>query len=986
MAVPTLPDDKKREETLNPGQKDYDRRFNDIVQAEEQGTFDDIADNYDKTADSSQSDRNINKLSERESEGDKVANDPNTIKSTYSGKKTKKSIRGTALTFVKKRGALVGILAALGVSGGLLAGFFGPASMLINLAENATLTNDSSSTALQHRFMKVFGFSIAESDPVCVNNTKNIKCKMGKISNSALTQLEKKGVTPYFDNDTDNDNRKKTGYPSKNPTGYTIDLKDGSEPKNIAAKDLTGFLAKNPKVAAKILGVGGAINLRLRAWSGKHIGEKLYKPMGIDRNGGLADGSNKNLTPTERLAEITKKLREKIPGSDNITKTTENIEGKIRGHLSKAGKGGTAYVTAVAGCIGIKAPSFIAAGVAAVQLAQVMPVGMETILSPGSKAKASGVDVANSVTADDIDNIGTLLTNKTPRESDGKMSSALDSPILQASIGVNKSKPAVSKDYTPGYSVLTNPATKATKYVEDKTAPACNAIMSTAAMYTAMALSTTATIALSSTVIGGVIKVIAETAASYAITEVVTAVASEGAKAFIVDVAKNDKIKTAKGEALGDVIGISMASMFSAGGMARNLPVLKESELADFQTARLENEAFEREMDIASLHPLDISSKYTFLGSIVNNAQLAVLTSGSYNGNILSALPGLINFSKSSLSVNTGAASFSNEYCGYAKDFGLTTEDPANTPAINMAGLPCTGLTSTQINMSTEEAIDLVTDPKKGWIDESKSYQDTDTIQDMVTNGYIVADTPLSDFINSCSSAETGDYIFSSAGCTVLESGIDGVSSRSLEAMSVFLLDYQEHQMINGTDSGEPTDDPTVAAGTTDKKALAQKILDKNKIQYLANAKPLLESYADGSVDPNSEPCGVNINVLRMIDAVTDKHNITISSLNRHCINRITGSGPSSRHYNGNGSAFDISSIDGTPTNGRNSGALSVISIVMPILSEAAAIGGKQSNIGQINCGSTPALAAGVQAINDSCNHLHLDVPPQSDPSLKFTP
>ncbi len=960
-----------------------DDQSQELLDAEQQGNVDNLPPNVTPMD-----------MYRRESEGDKVAGDSNAIVSKFTGKKRDQTRAQRVFKFAKKRGGIVGLIAVFGVTGGLLAGFFGPASMLINLAENATLKNDSSSSALQHRFMKVLGFTAADSDTFCVNNTKNLKCRMGAISNSALNKLEKKGVVPYFDNDADNDNRKRTGYPTKNPSGYTIDLKDGNAPRNIAAKDLTGFLANNPKVAAKVLGVGGAFNIRMKAWTGKHITQKLYKKFNLDRSGRLGDGSNKRLTPVERLAEITKNLSEKIPGAERISTVIDTIETKIRGHLGKAGKGGPAYLGAVAGCIGIKAPSFIAAGIAGIQLAQIMPVGMETVLATGYRLKASGVDTANSMTQENTDNIGTLVTNKTPRESDGKMTSALDSPILLAAIGVNKNKPAISKNYTPGYSILTNPAMKAAKYTEDATAPACNAIMSPAAMYTAMAVDSAVTIGLSSTVIGGVLKVIGGVIVSAVVTEVAVdiakTIAGDAAKAVVTDLAQNDRIDTAKGEALGDVIGISMASMFSAGGMARNLPVLKESELAGFETARLENEAFEKQMAVASLSPFDTSSKYTFLGSIVNNAQLAVLTSGSYNGNILSTLPGLMNFSRSALSTPTvGAAEFSNEYCSYAEEFGLVTENKDATPAINMSGLPCTGLTSSQLNMSTEEAIDLVS--KEGWLDETKPYEDTDTVQDMLTKGYIKADTPLSEFIDSCSNAETGDYIFSSAGCTVLESGssedIPALQDpRSLEAMSVFLLDYQSHQIINGNDDGEPADGPTAASGTTDKKALSQKILDKNKIDFGPNAKPLLESYADGSVDPNNEPCGVNINVLRMIDAVTDKHRITMSSLNRQCINRLTASGPSSRHYNGNGSAFDISHIDGVATNGRNTGALSVIEIVMPILSEAAAAGGKKSNIGQIECGNTPPLAAGVQAIEDRCNHLHLDVPPQSDPSLKFTP
>jgi len=807
MALPTLPGDEKQKNNLDVGQQHADDTFDTFAKLEEKGTFDDIiGNNYSKKEQS-----DLEKIAQGESEGDK---DPtgswqNNFGTGGSNQEPFfRKLLSRAKLVGKKRGGIIGLIVLLAGGGTILGGSFGGISMLQNLASNATLKNDSTSTAFERRFMKVFGFSTKISDPICANNTKNIKCKMGRISNSALNRLSKKGVTPYFADEVDNNNRKKTGYPTKNPTGYTIDLKDGKPPKNIAAPDLIGYLANDKKAASKILGAGGAFNVRYTAWRGKHITQKLYRVFGLKPDGGLADGSGKRTTAAEKLADATKKLREKIPGAEKMSTVADGVKEKINTHLGKANKGGAAYVAAVASCIGVKAPGYIAAGVAAVQLAQVMPIGMDVILSPAAKAKASGVDTKNSISAEDVDTVGTLLTNQTPREEDGKMTSALDSPILLAAIGVNTAKTAISKNYTPGFSVLTNPTVIAANQADKDLAPACNGIMSPAAMYSAMAVSAATTVALSSTIIGGVIKLIAEAAISEVVTQVAVSVAGDATKAIVTDLAKNDKIEQAEGQAFGDVLGISMTSMFSAGGMARSLPVLKESEVADFETAQAENEAFQRDMDVASLSPFDTSSKYTFLGSIVNNAQLAVLQSGSYNSkNILSAIPGLINFSRSSLSSTpTNASSFTSNYCSHAGEFGLNTENPADIPAINLAGMPCTGLTKAQLAMGTGDAIDLMVN--EGWLDESKPLKDTDSIQDMLKSQYIKADTPLSDYITSCSAPETGDYLFNAAGCTVTpaEAATAGTEApalknpRSLEAMAVFLIDYQQIQMNNGDD------------------------------------------------------------------------------------------------------------------------------------------------------------------------------------------
>lgn len=865
MPTPTFtPGDEKQDEKLNPGQQHADHRFSDLAGAEKQGTVDmsDFERNYGENADSSQEDANIDALRNKESEGSTDAGWTNNV----APGSTKPSRKQQSISFLKKRGGILGLLALFGIGGAGLVGVLGPLAMPISLMENMSISNDSSSTSLERRFMKVFGFSTSESDPVCKNSTKNIKCKMGRISNKAITQLEKKGVVAYFDSDATNTD-KKTGYPSKNPKGYTIEA-DGKK-INISAGDLPGYLANNPRTAAKILGVKGAFNLRVKAWSGKYITKKLYAPFGMDKKGGLADGKSENTgkTPKEKYTEALKKVREKIPGLEKLSGVADGVKSKVSDQLGKSKKGGVGYTLAVAGCIAVKAPGYIAAGVAAVQLAQILPIVNNVILSPGSKFKASGVDIANSATAQNAEDIGNLLTQKTARASDGKMTSALDSPYLQSALGVNKNKPAVSKDFTPGYSILTSGPVLAANEAKKASAPACNVIMSPAAMYTALAVDAAVTVAASATIIGGVIKVIGSLIVTEIASHVVEEVAGDAAKEAITNFAQNDKVAKAEGEQLGDVLGISGAAFFSSGGMARDLPTLKMSQLSDFAAMETENQNFQRDMDIASLSPFDITSRYTFLGSIVYDMNMSAVANGTYNTGIFSSFLNLARLPFASLSQDTNAASnFTASYCGYAADFGLnvgtlkddgsTTPDEANTPAINMAGMPCTGITVDQAAMSTDTAITLI--QNEGWLDETKTISDNATIDDLLSSGYIKSNTPLSDFIESCGNPTTGDYLFNAAGCTTASSakstngvqthsldangctfdadgkrvcidpaefagsGDEGVKdARSLQAISVFLLDFQAIQSINGEDdqsSGATasTTEATTTDSTTD--------------------------------------------------------------------------------------------------------------------------------------------------------------------------
>jgi len=750
--------------------------------------------------------------------------------------------------FAKKRGATVGLISILGLGGIGAAGFLGPSSMIMSVMENFVKSNDTSSTSLERRFMNVFG-NMTGGDPICANSSK-MKCKLGKISNKALNQLANKNVVAY-NGSTPVDTSSRKGYPSSNPTRYQIDLGDGSAPKMIDAKDLPGFLAQkeNAKIAAKILGTKGAFNLKVKAWSGKYITKKLFKKFDMNKKGGLAareEGGAKSGTALERL-------RKKIPGLDKLSGISDTVKGKVGKNLGSAKKGGAAYTVAVASCIAIKAPGYIAAGVAAVQIAQVLPIVMETVLSPGSMAMASGVDpAAKEFSGEAMNEIGTVFTEKTPNSDGSGSGSALDSPYLLAAMGVNTSKLAVSKDYTPGYSILTDPLVIASVKADKTMAPVCNALMSPAAMYTAMAVSAAITVALAPTVVGALGKIILEAAATEVVGEVVKEVAGEQAVGAVVNLAQNDLIPKARGRALGDLVGVSASTFFPAGAMARNLPALTMNQVPTFAAAQQESENFHRDMDIASLSPFDTSSRYTFMGSIVYNMRMAALTGGAYENSFTSFLSTMAKLPLQGLSMLSKSASaegYSTNSCGYAADFGLEAADPAQTPAINMAGLPCTGLTS---SMSTSTAIDLV--EKEGWLDNSKTIKDGATIDDLVSSGYIIADTPLANYIASCGDASSGDYLFNTASCTVdstpgdlnsateklKESGATGEcadednddclandtttaatlkSGDSMTAMAVILADFQVGQMINGEDDikGEemafviPDDDSTDA-------------------------------------------------------------------------------------------------------------------------------------------------------------------------------
>ena len=140
--------------------------------------------------------------------------------------------------------------------------------------------------------------------------------------------------------------------------------------------------------------------------------------------------------------------------------------------------------------------------------------------------------------------------------------------------------------------------------------------------------------------------------------------------------------------------------------------------------------------------------------------------------------------------------------------------------------------------MSFEESIDILGQEGEGWIDEN--IEVSGDIEDLITLGFIKKDTPMTDYIEDCGNPSSGDYLYNSASCTVDEGAnfvepsvdISQVSEedqqatatvntelkdpRAIEAIAVFLLNYQVMQSINGEDEGEPEEDNSTSSSSTD--------------------------------------------------------------------------------------------------------------------------------------------------------------------------
>ncbi len=747
-------------------------------------------------------------------------------KNNLSGGKTPLNIK----TLMKKKGGIFSIIAILLGGGGIMAGFFGPATMLINVMENFHANNDSASTVKEHRMKHVFKNMTTKESIGCIGKN-TIKCKTGRISNRALGRLAKNGIVPVGIDGSPIEIGK-SGYPTKNPTHYSI---DGGKP--IKAADLSDELLKkgNEKLASKVYGRYGAFKMHVRAWTGKNIKNRLLNKFKLSRSGGVVAKIDNKLKVSDRI----KAIKAKTPKLD-ASKAYASVNKKIEKHTGKLSKGGVTYAMAGVYCMGVKLPGIVATGVTAVQLAPIVAIVMDTVLSPASRAKAAGF--GSGFTSEMADTVGTMLTERGITEgSTNKTGSALDSKYLLAAMGINKNKSAISS-YVPGYSIYKSPFVQGAKELNESSEPFCNTVMSPAAMYASLSIE--AGLAAFSGGIGAVVSFVGKQTIKQAALMLTQKIVTDTLMGYLADFAKNDMLPKARYMDLGDAIGIGAAAFFSSGGMTQGLPVLKNSQLAEFNQIYLANEEFQKNMDIASLSPFDTSSQYTFLGNIVRNIGNMMLTNGTYNNNFSSILSNIIKLPSFALSYSNKAKAssggiFSGNYCNYASDFGHSTD--GDDPAVNMAGLPCTGITKEQANMSTEEALDIAIN--EGWIKGDKEIPEGATIDELG----IDKDSPLAEFLDSCSDASTGDYWTNTGGCTIPsgvgsgntgqnsyngkdkngedititaeslganENGPGPIDNKKFAAMSVLLIDYQINQSINGEDE-EPEEKTGPQADST---------------------------------------------------------------------------------------------------------------------------------------------------------------------------
>ncbi|MCS5495957.1 hypothetical protein NY547_01705 [Cnuibacter physcomitrellae] len=164
-------------------------------------------------------------------------------------------------------------------------------------------------------------------------------------------------------------------------------------------------------------------------------------------------------------------------------------------------------------------------------------------------------------------------------------------------------------------------------------------------------------------------------------------------------------------------------------------------------------------------------------------------------------------------------------------------------------------------------------------------------------------------------------------------------------------------------------------------RQLAQEIMAAYASGKLVGSVPdhikEIQYIADGVTVPD---CGVDYRILEII--VIALHNfdqVGVSDINRKCTGQIEGAGTASSHYiDGGGHAVDFYLLNNASLNGADANTLKMISILDPIMPKGA-------HVGQAECRASAGIKLSFTnwtEFDDSCTHMHIDVPVTDAPLL----
>jgi hypothetical protein len=984
--TPTLPDDEKQDSLYNPGEQITQEKMGAGYTGAGIDQLESFANDPDNAS---------NKVDEQEKNG---TTPPDTnFRSTYGGKKTPggKVLTGFNVRAILKKRGPIGLIVAIGLGGGLVGTLlFSPGILLVQMKEMLVDRFNYQLAAMETRSDLIMNRKISSqmTSGVCTN-IASIRCKFSTISEKQAARFKAAGIE-IEDGSQKFGNRIKPG-----------NLRWNDEV--ISAKDFRAKFNSDPNFRAAMRKV---YNPRFAGFADQ-VWAKVAAKIGITKARALPDGDDAAKAQAIQDQAKNGTTISSIP-DDGIDCPTGNGPCTRDGTALSEAESDAARAAKAAAAEGLEQAGEAAAREAADSIAEVSEVaGDVTSASVNSIANflkiTGGADMACQAytavrglgyaaktvralqlaryamvflnTADqikegtakpeDVAYLGGILTSVAyDVKSGAQRKAAMDSFGMQYATygtmgGYNNSY--ISQFMAGGG--LTGDLISITSWIDAQLGGTPRT--SCAFLANGWVQLGSAGVGILLLLIPGVNVVIGAADVAKAGLSVAVSVALAVLPGLLKDIVAGTVTEGLVGEDAGNAVASGSSTMMSQLSGARGGAPLTVEQAVAYQGVQDQVIAQYAEEEQATLSPLDPTSRNTFMGSIIS--QLIPYSGAASSGaTALSTIPKFLSSSFASLIPTTAAQ---------------TTEE------LETAFTSCTDPDSADY---LKIATDPFCNPVFGIPTEYLSRDPISVAEDLINSnqiteeGAVVSGSAYEIFITNCINRERplGDTGEAADGHDGMECKID---SQTKANYYLYHIDTSVDEGMDGyaEEGGN--------AGGESKQALAKKIVAKNKVTYWTGnggVYPKLEDIANGTVDPDALPCGINIYILKIIDKITDKYPVFITDINRGCEATIPGgvsipkgSSKGSAHYRGNGSAIDIDSANGRPTNGRDAMSIEIINLIMPILTEAAAAGQGWSAIGQSTCaGGSITLGTGVRQFADGCNHLHIQVPPASDKTLEI--
>jgi hypothetical protein len=969
MANTTLPNDEKQEDKLNPGQRDYDRRFNDIAKAEEQGSFDNIVNNFDQTADSSQEDANVKNIQERESEGDSSIN---TIKSNYTGENNKKSkIKGT---FLRRKGPL-GILITILLGGGVGLGvLFSPGILIVQMKETMTEKFNTQLASMDVRSQKILAGKVGSTTGgVCLGKV-TVGCKYSSMSAKQVERFKNANidVLPAESNSIAG-RTKPTSFVFE---GETIDAKNFASKMRTKPAFKTAVLkAYNPKFAgfadktwagfAKRIGLTKKV--QLTGSTKEELDESLNKTVknGADQNlKPVNAGDRKPGTgdtdcdggPCTYSQEEADKIRAQINEIESGATAGEKAGANAVGAVGEAAKGTFdtignffkltgAVDTACQAYGAVQTLGYAAKTVRAIQLARYAMV----FFTVADAIKAG------DATPEQVAYLGTILTSLAlDAKGAATRGSATNSyGYNYASFGDSgPMKSNFTSQFLAGGG-LTGDLISVTNTINDLSGGNAKETCKALGNPWVQAGSFLGGVALMLVPGVGQAASIAKTAIQAGVS-ISLGIAMAILPEMLKDVVAGNVTEGIVGEDAGDAItsgaGNLMGGVAAAGG---NSPLTKSEAIA-YNNLQNQTKNDYIKTQVASMSPFDISSKHTFLGSIVSSF-LPYTTNISTAGSLVAGFGSIASRSVASIipqsnALSTAQYEASLDVCDDPdyKDIGVATDPFCNV----IYGLPTKYLDKDPLAVSNE-------------LIAAEEIDDTGAIIGEDYKTFVKDCIDRTEPLGSTGSDQTGD---DGKKCILTDGAADNDKHVN------YYLYYVDQRVETGMDGYNSTEEESSIDG--DAQSLAQQILASGNVTDATydtddgdgpRELAQLQMVADGTATGN---CASDARILKVIAGLAKNHKLVISDLGRECNgSKLSSSG--STHWASPNVAVDFDSIDG---NGNPDSDIAIINEALSYVDSGQTISvGQVGSSGRGGGNLSPPSGVTVNEFSDGAGHLHLN-------------